>query len=304
MSPSGDATGPGKRPFYKYVSPDTALAILRTKTVRYSSPLLFNDPFDVQSGLHFDFDLKSLHRKVLDRLGELAAAPDAPSVDPEDVWGKVVLAARSYYPARGFPRERWSQMSAPLFEMLVGIIEDTQRRYRDHWREKLLPSSRIFCVTEERDNLLMWAHYAKEHTGAVLEFWSLPEEDNSLSVARPVMYASRPPPFFTEAEWLDDLMGIKKLDTSALYRRYAYVKSDHWSYEKEWRAWYPLATSPEMYDTVQLHPRELRAVYFGCRASSSFVQEAKTLVGNSFADVSCFSARKSEAAYELSYVEI
>jgi hypothetical protein len=225
--------GPGERPFYKYVSPDTALAILRSQSVRYSSPLSFNDPFDIQSGLHFDFDLSTLHGKVLDRLNELASAPDEPPVDHEDVWGKVVLAARKHYPKHGFPRERWEQLTRPSFNHLIEVIADTQKRYQEHWRSVLLPGIRVFCVSEERDNLLMWAHYARDHAGCVFELWSLPDEDNPLSVAMPVDYAEAPPPFFTEQEWLDDLMGIKNLDIHALYRRYAYVKSDHWAYERE-----------------------------------------------------------------------
>jgi hypothetical protein len=296
--------GPGKRAFYKYVTPEAAIAILKSRSVRHSSPLLFNDPFDIQSGLHFDFDLSTLHAKVLDRLGELAAARDEPPVDPEDVWGKVVLAARAYYADYGFPRQRWSEMSAPLFQQLVGIIEDTQQRYRAHWREKLLPSIRVFCVTEDRDNLLMWAHYAKDHTGAVLELWSLPEADNPLSVATPVIYRSSPPPFFTEEEWLDDLMAVKKLDMSALYRRYALVKSDHWTYEKEWRVWYPLASTTEMYDTAQLREGELGAMYFGCRAANSFIDEARQVLRSSFPNARSFRAVKSEVAYEISYEEI
>lgn len=296
--------GPGKRAFYKYVTPETAIAILKSRRVRHSSPLLFNDPFDIQSGLHFDFDLSTLHAKVFDRLGELAATREEPPVDREDVWGKVVLAARSYYADYGFPRERWSEMTAPLFRSLVDIIADTQQRYRAHWRNKLLPSIRVFCVTEERDNLLMWAHYAKDHTGAVMELWSLPEDDNPLSVATPVVYRASPPPFFTEGEWLDDLMAVKKLDMSALYRRYALVKSDHWAYEKEWRVWYPLASATEMYDTSQLRENELRSIYFGCRAADSFMDEARELLRSSFPSARSFRAVKSEVAYELSYDEI
>lgn len=294
---------PGKRAFYKYASPDTALAILRSKTVRYSSPLSFNDPFDIQSGLHFDFDLSSLHAKVLDRIHQLAAAVDEPPVDKNDVWGKVVLAARSYFPTHGFPRERWEQMSAPSFSEIIATIKDTQEQYQSHWRNVLLPGIRVFCVSEERDNLLMWAHYAQDHTGGVFEFWSLPEEDNPLSVARRVDYVQSPPPFFTESEWLDDLLGIKKLDLHALYRRYAYAKSIHWSYEREWRVWYPLADLRGQYDVMPIRPSEFRALYIGCKASPRFVEEATELMRSSFPSAMIFRAHKSETAYELQYTE-
>jgi hypothetical protein len=103
---------------------------------------------------------------------------------------------------------------------------------------------------------------------------------------------------------IDDLMGLKKLDSDQLYQRYVYYKSRHWSYEKEWRAWYPLATSPEMYDTVSIRPNELRAIYFGCRASESFINEAMRLLRSAFPKATPYRASKSEGAYEISFHEI
>lgn len=60
--------------------------MLDSGAARYSTPLLFNDPFDVQAGLNFDFDLEQLHRTVVERIGELASSSDGPPVDPQDVW--------------------------------------------------------------------------------------------------------------------------------------------------------------------------------------------------------------------------
>lgn len=114
---------PGKRAFYKYTSPQTALAILQSGKVRYSSPLTFNDPFDIQSGLHFDFDLETLHEKIIDRIGELAAAPEEPIVDSSNPWGKIVLEARRYYPTHGFPRDRWLSITKEPFSSLLSIIK-------------------------------------------------------------------------------------------------------------------------------------------------------------------------------------
>jgi hypothetical protein len=257
---------PGHRPFYKYASPEATLATLTSGTLRYSTPLLFNDPFDVQAGLHFDFDLQDLHEDVVDRIGELAAASEHPPVDPKEIWGQVVLRARGYFPSHGFNRDRWLGLTKTTFDQLLQTIRETQEGYRRHWREVLLPGMRVFCVSEERDNLLMWAHYASDHRGAVLELWSLPDEDNSLSVAVPVVYTDKPIPFYSKEEWIAELVGMKKLDFSSLYRRYACTKSAHWAYEKEWRAWYPLSKT-DKFDYAPMRRSELRAVYIGCQAA-------------------------------------
>lgn len=291
------------RPFFKYASPDTTIAILLNRSYRYSTPKTFNDPFDVQSGLHFDFDTNTLHGKIIDRIEKLASAPADPNVDPNDVWGKVVLEARKYYPTHGFPKDRWLTMTSEHFVSLLQEIKDTQKKYQEHWWETLLPSIRVFCVSEERDNLLMWAHYARDHTGAVLELWSLPEEDNPLSVARPVNYVCKPPPFFTESEWLDDFTGIKKLDFSALYKRYAYAKSQHWEYEREWRIWYPLADAGD-HDYVPMKGREFKALYIGCRAKPEFARQATVLAKSLDENIKVYQARKKESLYGLEYTEV
>lgn len=297
-----DTTPPGRRPFFKYTSPETALAILRNRTVRYSSPKSFNDPFDIQSGLHFNFDVQSLPLKVAARLKELASATEPPPVDPEDVWGMIVFEIWRQYSVYGFSPDRWRANTDHLFAWLVERISEIQKGYQEHWWNKQLPGVRVFCVSEERDNLLMWAHYAKDHTGAVFEFWSLPEEDNPLSVARAVEYVSEPPSFFSEAEFLDHILSIKKLDFPRLYRRYAYFKSAHWQYEREWRVWYPLSDS-ESHDYTSVRPSEFSALYLGCRCTPQFKADAKALAERQFPSIRIYQASRLENAYALQYTE-
>lgn len=296
---------PGKRSFYKYAPPETVLSILRNRTVRYSSPLTFNDPFDIQSGLHFEFDLSTLHGKVLDRLHELVAQPTEPSVDADDPWGKLVLLVRQHYPMHGFPRERWEEKTAEAFAWLVGEIRSTQQKYQEHWWKTLLPGIRVFCVSEERDNLLMWAHYARDHTGAVLELLSLPDEDNPLSIARAVQYVDQPPPFFSEAEWLDDILSVRKFDMRELNHRYAYFKSKHWAYEREWRVWYPLSPdSTRAYDDMPIRNSEFASLYLGCNAREPFASDAIALARANFPGIHIYRATRRDDEYALQYTEI
>ena len=93
--------------FFKYVAPPTALAVLKSRTFRYSSPLKFNDPFDVQSGLHIDFDLHALPETILDRLQGIAKADHEPIIEVQDEWGELVLLIRKLYRVNELPRERW-----------------------------------------------------------------------------------------------------------------------------------------------------------------------------------------------------
>lgn len=297
-------SSPGERSFFKYVAPDTALAILTNKTFRYSSPILFNDPFDIQSGLHFDFDLGTLNAKILEGVERAARSPTKPNVDTSDPWGQILDFVWKHFPTRGFPRERWEALTADALEQLKHAIREAQRQYQDVWRT-MLPTLRVFCVSEDPANLLMWAHYAKDHTGAVLELRSLPELDNPLSVAQPISYVDAPPPFFTEAEWLNNLLGQQPLDRTAMFHRYARTKSSHWAYEKEWRVWYP-ASAPAvgLFVDTPIRDPELAAVHIGCRATKAFESSVKELMRSSFPKARLFRAHKAPDAFAVTYTEL
>lgn len=294
---------PGHRPFYKYASPETALAVLRRCTVRYSSPLKFNDPFDQQVGLHFDFDLSNFPDKLIDRYEFLAKNPQVKLVDPEDSVGKFIAFIRGKYPEHGFPRQMFDVYIKPLLSDAVNAMAQTRADFERHWLDSL-GATRTFCVSEEKDNLLMWAHYAKDHKGAVLEFWSLPDEDNALSVARKVEYSKDPPAFFTQDEFLDDFCGIRRLDTTELTRRSIHTKSDHWRYEKEWRVYFPFSEKPGLYEDVNLRASEFKAVYFGCRADPDFINRARTLLSQHYPAVRQFIASKSTGKFSIEFSEI
>ena len=50
--------------FYKYVTAKVAKIVLTTRKLRWSSPLLFNDPFDVTQDLRLNFD-EAKHRPII-----------------------------------------------------------------------------------------------------------------------------------------------------------------------------------------------------------------------------------------------
>ncbi len=294
---------PDKRSFFKYSSPETALAILKSKSIRFSSPLLFNDPFDVQSGLHFDFDIETLSSKINDRLEKLVCA-NTSVFDEKTPLGEVIRILRDQYSTYGFDRKSWDSMTSDLFNEFIDQIKALRLKYQNHW-DVLLPGLRIFSISEEKDNLLMWAHYSKDHTGVVFEFLSLPEEDNALSVAQPVIYVHKPIPFFTEEEYIEKTFSMKGLNVTAFHKRYALTKSKHWEYEREWRVWYPsIPDAVGLYTDVSINPSEFASIYIGCRAKPEFEASIIELTLKSFPSTRIYRACKSKAEYALKFEEI
>jgi len=285
------------------MTPDAAIATLEHRGVRYSSPLRFNDPFDHQTCLHLDFDLDEFPRKLLAKIEYLVRNPQIEIRPDAGPVFEMIRFMRAKLPTHGFPGEAFKREALPLFAEASLEIDRTRGMFESHWQDSL-KSNRTFCVSEEHTNLLMWSHYAKDPTGAVLELWSLPEEDNALSVAHPVTYAATPPSFFTEDEFLAYFCGLAEMDLPALTRRSIYTKSDHWSYEKEWRVYYPLSDKPGLFEDVNLRSTELKAVYFGCKADPSFVAKTCDLLGTHYPLAKKYNSQRRAAAFELSFSEI
>src|SRR5581483_818234 len=153
--------------FFKYTSAETAIKILETSSVLYSSPIRFNDPFDVQSGLHFDFDVNSLADRIFDSVAELVQMQDRPPVSEVGDFGKAISLMWEKKATHGFPKD---QIRAILREPLTALqrrMIELQAEFQTMWWQDFLPRARVFSVSEESDNLLMWSHYADYHRGVV-----------------------------------------------------------------------------------------------------------------------------------------
>jgi hypothetical protein len=110
---------------------------------------------------------------------------------------------------------------------------DFRRYYRD-----TMDHLGVLSLSEERNNLLLWAHYASEHKGLCLGFnW----DKTGLPPARQVAYLStyRLVDFWSHTE--DEIAEIA-----------CFQKSAEWSYEREWRS-LSYATY-ERYKELQLSP--------------------------------------------------
>jgi hypothetical protein len=288
--------------FFKYTSAKTAVRILESSAVRYRSPIEFNDPFDVQSGLHFDFDIDSLPDKILEHLQRLVSLDTKPEVPTTEPFGELVSRMWEMKTTRGFfPKERLREATRPFLVFLKEKTVECQQQYQRIWWDDFLPRLRVFSVSEVKDSLLMWSHYSNEHTGVVFQFRVLPEQDNPLCAARPVHYCRVPPAFFSEREWLDDIFGVRALDTSTFYFRYAYVKSDVWSYEREWRVW-DLLKKPEqsLCSDYPLRTDEIGCVYFGCRIEPNIKASILRLLSN-YPNAKALQARKVTDCFGLDF---
>lgn len=200
---------------YKYQSFTTqSLANLKNRTIWFSQPTSFNDPFDCSISL--------LTQPNADNLSQIVKiySDRIPSSEKE-----------RYLDENGQPT--------------VEFVESIQNGLRNGFMERkqlMLNERGVSCFAERNDNLLMWSHYGDGHRGFCLEFDTKFEPFASNS--HRVIYS-------TEVPEIDPAKAL--LDTSHnMMQSLIVTKSSEWEYEREWRLLHMEANKLYTYDWKSL----------------------------------------------------
>jgi len=288
--------------FFKYADIETAEAILKSQSLRYSSPLEFNDPFDIQNELTPDFNLDDFPEATM-KVIEQYIKNDYLIPNSESGFAKAILILREKSKTHGYKKTEIETITYPLLGHLLNETKYLISQINSNWR-KLMRDSRVFCVTEHNDNLLMWAHYAKDHTGAVFQLASLPEADTALSVARKVKYEEKPVRFHSLDELIIwTLFDVEPDPARFQFSNHAYRKSKIWGYENEWRVvdMCNYNNKNDLYVDQKFIPQQLQKMFFGCKSNSGNISRLRKLAENINPQVEFYKAKKMNLEYALEF---
>jgi hypothetical protein len=247
---------------FKYVTAKTAESILENGTLRWSSPDAFNDPFDLKHNVEFGFEWEEIRAPLIARFQEVLMGDSEPALhEGSDFIDPIRLMRQA---VKGRPPEVVRAQIAEILDTFIPTWQSTSRQEReDYIRRK--KNFRILCLSEIHDNILMWSHYAQNHTGVVLAFKPY-VRDSAFLAAEKVNYVDEVPLVLTREEFLDVMTARKpRPDTSDLFKRCVYRKSTDWAYEKEWRIFSTKKDSTELFSDRRFQRNELVGIYFGCR---------------------------------------
>lgn len=242
------------------MSASTARIVLTNQTLRWSSPVLFNDPFDVPRELAFGVEPGDIVDALHERWALLIEQPpeDTSNLEPRLRW--LVEAVKT-------------AQEPTLKGNLIASLRDQSKNerpssesldvLRQQWRD-WLPDHRILCLTESPGHAAMWYHYADQYRGVVLEFACIDELDSAWLMAKPVTYPKVKPGAYTATGWAELLCMPQENARRALLDSAIYTKSPDWSYEQEWRiATFKRPMNTGHFTDYKFHPNELVGVYFG-----------------------------------------
>lgn len=289
--------------FFKYTSYETALRVIKSNSFRWSAPTKFNDPFDHQTGFIFTYNEDDLTLALSNEVERIIFSDDEPSFTPNSLFSALILMLREVrhkLPKNELIREiaEASRESAAKFHRSLVKLNDEV--------ETVLCHSRIFCVTEKFDNIVMWSHYADEHKGAVFKLRCLDEIDNTLLAAKKVSYINSFVPFPNPQSFSKHLTGEKPIDFTQLMWDLAFTKHSDWSYEQEWRVHVGLLDEPagNGYSIYSEHPSVFEAIYLGCNMETEAKEEIIRLAKQYLPHTKIFQGFKSKTSFSLMFSQI
>ncbi|MEE1493945.1 MAG: DUF2971 domain-containing protein [Anaerostipes hadrus] len=245
-----------------------------------SSPLYFNDPYDCE----FCFQSDVLEN-IIDRETYLHLLEKRFSLKKEEK-DRILYSANIERAMQIVLQAHNAKLSDSWMDILKSGLSGCMDTLKD--------AVRVVCLSELYDSMLMWSHYAQNHTGYCIEY-IFEESDMYYTHLHPVIYTK-------------DRYSLSKKDVSEEKKDVLYKttcsKSDVWSYEKEWRI--VTANYNKVMPQKLEHPdgryvldlkNNIKAFYLGTKISADF--KAELIEFGKKNDISVYQMVLSSTTYDL-----
>ena len=237
---------------YRYYSnKDYIIDVVANKRLYFCLPSEFNDPFDCKPLISIN------HSKCRD----------------DSIWYKFLFyLAKTQYP--DLPEAEVKKHADVA--LAKGLHKDPLwLRQINHHLKELAPMVRICCFSKSPRNMMMWAHYAKNHSGLLFQFRAsgLHEQTTGSFRGYDVTYT---PEAIGVKELINALeKGLEHNNPLEMARLFYCTKSNHWEMEKEVRFF---SDKDLMY--VSFDESTLSGIVFGDQYSNSLIDAILTELDN------------------------
>lgn len=193
-----------------------------------------------------------------------------------------------------FPDKRGIRPGSNAWKNLRATINQQLRVLRVQF-DDLRATTGVSCLSESKDSLLMWAHYANNHRGICIEYDLL--KINSVLKFTPV------PVIYSEKRTCFDFLNPQSMEynTQKLFIQSLTSKSPEWHYEKEWRIIRDQGACGDKWNAdkkgalLEMIPPS--SIILGCQAKPEFESQVKEYCKNS--KINLYKMEKDEHEYRL-----
>ena len=183
---------------------------------------------------------------------------------------------------------------------------DSLQELKRVWSD-MVSKMRVLCLSEVKDLTVMWAHYAAQATGVVMQFEAVDGLDSCLLVARPVTYDDSPPVITRPQEWARLMIRSPYWQNEAVsyLDDYEHTKTTEWQTEREWRiSSMKRRGETGLYSDYDFKERELVAVYYGWKCHVDDRAAIDSLLSHGFDHVRTFNAYPDPTTRRYAFKEI
>lgn len=160
-------------------------------------------------------------------------------------------------------------------------MEEQGKIFQDDILKEFRTKSGICSLSAVRDNILMWSHYTKDHTGICLEFNHTLDR---VFAARKVNYFKTRPKLNYYKSTQDEKINF-----------WFFSKAIDWEYEEEYR----FIISGAAKTNVKFEPALLTGVIIGCKMATEHIDELVDILEKRPTPVQLYKAEISEDEFKL-----
>lgn len=260
---------------YKYLSPNR-IDVIRNAQIRFTQPDALNDPFELKPFFKTIFKEGTFKQRILknfdlrpalaQKYDEIAAGSSLPM--PRE---QFVDLALTYIDAN---REVYDAMLDTFLDQAAATMPAVSEQLRSFMHEKLGNAIGILSLSEDPTSDLMWAHYAANHLGFLIEFDEKCQFFHGQRSDKDEFFRLR------KVKYVNHRLIYDSFEQMADDGEEIFVsKSESWSYEKEWRMLVPLVDrQPEISGGESIHlipfPRSaIKGVILGHKSTAKLKDE-------------------------------
>lgn len=248
------------------MSHDVCEIVLKTQKLRWSSPSHFNDLCEFDNIPTISDNISDSYLRMIIDCAKGALIFNYTQFNE--------LTSARIYSALDMMRRGLTDVE--VFEYLSASVNKVDSQFIAEMTNKLIGEKyidqyRVICFTVKYDNNLMWAHYADNHKGCVLEFTDYWSELDCKVYSYPIDYSHEP--FFLERSIESIIYGDSNKETRDWGRAALFSKSKEWKYESEFRSLFFSGEEPSTVTDVPFKSRSLKSITFGARFDAARINE-------------------------------
>lgn len=268
---------------------------------------------EMEGNIVYDFALLDYFNEIL--LKEKSSIPRLFRYSSADYYNIRALETETLFLSPiGNMNDIFEGLSCEIDDAVIDKIEDLQ------------DIAYLKSFSEEKNNLLMWAHYAKDYSGMCVEYDFSKLSKDVLCHLYPIYYSKTRSTNRKLDKAIEEHIDLKRMNDDNCYPNDCdfikdilslfLTKSDAWSYEKEWRI---IATHSQIYNTAEdmgddqallyaINTQNIsvksciKSIYLGARMKKNIKEHIKEICRDKLNNIPVYSTRLSKNKYELDFI--